>query len=136
MQMQRPPCQLTFHLHIFLYSLFPSLFQNGVVHRDLKLENILLDDNFNIKVRFFLSVSLNGFACFVTFLSKVLEEPVLWQQLLSNSIWQEAPGFGGWGGSTTGDESYKLNEAVHDTREKAVSFCPKTTIPKAVSIYW
>lgn len=24
--------------------------QNGVVHRDLKLENILLDDNCNIKV--------------------------------------------------------------------------------------
>lgn len=27
-----------------------SLFQNGVVHRDLKLENILLDANGNIKV--------------------------------------------------------------------------------------
>lgn len=63
-----------------------------MVHRDLKLENILLDDNFNIKVGFFLLASLNGFACFVTFLSKVLEEPVLWQQLLSNGIWQEARG--------------------------------------------
>lgn len=68
---------------------FSSLFQNGVVHRDLKLENILLDDNFNIKVGLFFSASQNGFACFVNFLSKVLEEPVLWQQLLSNSIWQE-----------------------------------------------
>ena len=28
----------------------PSLFQNGVVHRDLKLENILLDASGNIKV--------------------------------------------------------------------------------------
>lgn len=28
----------------------PSLFQNRVVHRDLKLENILLDANGNIKV--------------------------------------------------------------------------------------
>lgn len=27
------------------------LLQNGVVHRDLKLENILLDDNCNIKVK-------------------------------------------------------------------------------------
>lgn len=26
------------------------LFQNGVVHRDLKLENVLLDENHNIKV--------------------------------------------------------------------------------------
>lgn len=26
------------------------LFQNGVVHRDLKLENVLLDENCNIKV--------------------------------------------------------------------------------------
>lgn len=26
------------------------LFQNGVVHRDLKLENVLLDENLNIKV--------------------------------------------------------------------------------------
>lgn len=30
--------------------LLPFLFQNGVVHRDLKLENILLDANGNIKV--------------------------------------------------------------------------------------
>lgn len=26
------------------------VFQNGVVHRDLKLENVLLDENCNIKV--------------------------------------------------------------------------------------
>lgn len=57
---------------------FSSLFQNGVVHRDLKLENILLDDNFNIKVGFFFSASQNGFACFITFLPEVLEEPLLW----------------------------------------------------------
>lgn len=30
---------------------FDYVLQNGVVHRDLKLENILLDDNGNIKVR-------------------------------------------------------------------------------------
>lgn len=30
--------------------LLVSLFQNGVVHRDLKLENVLLDENCNIKV--------------------------------------------------------------------------------------
>lgn len=29
---------------------FLVLFQNGVVHRDLKLENVLLDENLNIKV--------------------------------------------------------------------------------------
>lgn len=29
----------------------PFLFQNGIVHRDLKLENILLDASGNIKVR-------------------------------------------------------------------------------------
>lgn len=29
---------------------FIILFQNGVVHRDLKLENVLLDENLNIKV--------------------------------------------------------------------------------------
>lgn len=122
---------------IFSYILFlPFLFQNGVVHRDLKLENILLDDNFNIKVGFFLSSSQNGFACFVTFLSKVLEEPVLWQQLLSNSIWQEAQGFGGWGKSTTGDESDTLTETVQNLGDEALSFHPKTTILQAASIYW
>lgn len=31
------------------------LLQNGVVHRDLKLENVLLDENLNIKVLFYLS---------------------------------------------------------------------------------
>lgn len=137
--MQRPPCQLTFNFpNIFSCSpaFFSSLFQNGVVHRDLKLENILLDDSFNIKVGFFSSASQNGFACFVTFLSKVLEEQVLWQQLLSNSIWQEAQRFGGWGKSTTGEQSYTLNEALHHLREKALSCHPRTTILKAVSIYW
>lgn len=29
---------------------FLFLLQNGVVHRDLKLENVLLDENCNIKV--------------------------------------------------------------------------------------
>lgn len=28
-----------------------ALLQNGVVHRDLKLENILLDQDLNVKVR-------------------------------------------------------------------------------------
>lgn len=28
-----------------------NVFQKGVVHRDLKLENVLLDDNYNIKVK-------------------------------------------------------------------------------------
>lgn len=32
-------------------SCFAALFQNGVVHRDLKLENILLDQDLNVKVR-------------------------------------------------------------------------------------
>jgi len=136
--MQRPPCQLTFNFPaIFLCSplFFCSLFQNGVVHRDLKLENILLDDNFNIKVGFFFSASQNGVAYFVKFLSKVLEETVLWQQLLSNSIWQEAQGFGGWGKSTTGDESYMLKEALHNLGEKTLSCHPRATIPKAMSVY-
>lgn len=31
------------------------LLQNGVVHRDLKLENVLLDENLNIKVLLYLS---------------------------------------------------------------------------------
>lgn len=139
MYMKRPPCQLTFNFaSIFLCSppcVFSSLFQNGVVHRDLKLENILLDDNFNIKVGFFFSALQNGFACFVTFLSKVLEETVLWQQLLSNSIWQEAQGFGGWGKSTTGDESYTRNEALHNLGKKVLSRHPRAMIPKAVSVY-
>ena len=29
---------------------YSDLFQNGVVHRDLKLENILLDQDLNVKV--------------------------------------------------------------------------------------
>lgn len=28
-----------------------NAFQKGVVHRDLKLENVLLDDSYNIKVK-------------------------------------------------------------------------------------
>lgn len=32
---------------------FLLLLQNGVVHRDLKLENVLLDENLNIKVLLF-----------------------------------------------------------------------------------
>lgn len=35
-----------------LLYLFLFVFQNGVVHRDLKLENVLLDENCNIKVGF------------------------------------------------------------------------------------
>lgn len=34
--------------------------QNGVVHRDLKLENILLDDNCNIKVKLRQSLGIVG----------------------------------------------------------------------------
>lgn len=34
--------------NIIYFFLIP--FQNGVVHRDLKLENVLLDENLNIKV--------------------------------------------------------------------------------------
>lgn len=34
---------------------FSFLFQNGIVHRDLKLENVLLDENLNIKVLLYLS---------------------------------------------------------------------------------
>lgn len=130
--MQRPPCQLTFiFCSIFSCSppFFSSLFQNGVVHRDLKLENILLDDNFNIKVGFFFSASQNGFACFEKFLSKVLQGPMLWQQLLSNSIWQETQGFEGWRQSTVGDESCTLNEALHYLGEKTLSYHPRATIP-------
>lgn len=34
--------------------------KNGVVHRDLKLENILLDDNCNIKVKLSRGVGMAG----------------------------------------------------------------------------
>lgn len=34
--------------------------QNGVVHRDLKLENILLDDNCNIKVKLSQGLGIAG----------------------------------------------------------------------------
>lgn len=40
---------LHYSFFIFIYILC-IFFQNGVVHRDLKLENILLDENGNIKV--------------------------------------------------------------------------------------
>lgn len=39
---------------LFFLFFFFSLFQNGVVHRDLKLENVLLDENLNIKVLLYL----------------------------------------------------------------------------------
>lgn len=47
------PPQLSWCLssHQLLFSSSVSSLQNGVVHRDLKLENILLDDNCNIKVK-------------------------------------------------------------------------------------
>lgn len=37
-------------------TVFLSVFQNGVVHRDLKLENVLLDENCNIKVSLLLDL--------------------------------------------------------------------------------
>ena len=108
-----------------------------MVHRDLKLENILLDDNFNIKVGFFLSL---GFSEWICMFCNIFIQGIRRASVMATATKQRhlarGSGFGGWGGSTAGDESYKLNEAVHNTGEKATSFCPKTTIPKAVSIYW
>lgn len=48
--------------HTLLLLLNSSVFslQNGVVHRDLKLENILLDDNCNIKVKLSQGLGIAG----------------------------------------------------------------------------
>jgi serine/threonine protein kinase len=47
-------------LLLLLLSSSVSSLQNGVVHRDLKLENILLDDNCNIKVKLSRGVGMAG----------------------------------------------------------------------------
>ena len=38
------------NIHVFLENIYIYFFQNGIVHRDLKLENIVLDKEGNVKV--------------------------------------------------------------------------------------
>lgn len=64
---------------------FLIVFQNGVVHRDLKLENVLLDENCNIKVSFAPWFVLQGYKTWIQMiflinakLQQIVDQSVSW----------------------------------------------------------